>query len=316
MQIQKAAFFEGFYVSHKLIMSFCMNMKNELCAIPLNRCCAISEIYGILLFCNTFNKKEIKVVTENKQLSVLLNDQFIRLFNLQPVTTKRAYKDGIIYTISVTDPQHLHKILWVVGADISPISLSVDHKILVGECCRNAFIRGAFLAGGTISSPEKAYHLEFATSRLRLSQDFLGLLSEYDLKPKITIRKSNRIIYFKDSAAIGDVINIMGAVKSSFEFINEKIVKEIRNDANRITNCETANITKIVEAAALQKKAIKLLTKTGRLEYLDDSIKRVAKLRLDNPTSSLSELTSLSNPPMSKSAINRRLNLLLELSKK
>jgi DNA-binding protein WhiA len=223
---------------------------------------------------------------------------------------------GETFYVLINKEEQIHRLHLVLGVNLSGISLSIDYKIFQNECCMNSFVRGAFLSGGTLTNPDKAYHMEFATPRLRLSKDFMNLLSELDLSPKIITRKANHVIYFKDSAYIEDVLNIMGATKSEFELINTKILKEIRNSVNRVTNCETANITKMVQAAGEQINAIKKIMSSEKFDDLPEELKEVANKRLENDELSLSELGRILNPVLSKSAVNNRLRKIIEFSKK
>ncbi len=295
-------------------MSFSTDTKNELCSLRQERCCALSFVYGAFSFANIWNKDLIKITTENESFSKYISHELLRLFNITPEIKKSTGKNGDLYTIFIDSAAQIRRITLGLGVDISPLSMKIDHRLLSRDCCRNAFIRGAFLSSGSITSPEKAYHLEFATHRAKLAEEFTTLLMEYELHPKLTLRKSNRIIYFKDSNEIEDILNIMGAVKSSFELINEKIVKEIRNDANRRSNCEAANISKTVDAAMVQTAAIKKLKLSRRFEFLPPKLLYIAKLRSENPLASLSELSSLTDPPMSKASINRSLKQIVDIA--
>ncbi len=293
-------------------MSFCYDVKKELCNINISKCCAISELYGILLFANTFNENEIKIITENVEVVKRTIIHFNRLINLTPQIVERENKNGKTYILSLTKSDVISRIIMSLGANISGVALRLDYKLLSDDCCKNSIIRGAFLSGGTISSPSKSYHLEFSTPRFKLNQDINLLLMEFDLSPKNIIRKSNYVTYFKDSGAIEDILNIMGAKKSEFEIMNTKIFKEIRNTANRVTNCETANISKTINASSEHKRAINELIKSGQFMYLTDELKKIAILRLENEDLSLSELGKCLVPPLSKSAINNRLKKIIQ----
>lgn len=297
-------------------MSFSYKVKEELCSIVVDKCCAAAELYGVFLFANTFSPKGIKVITENKALVDRICNHCNRLFSFKPEIIIRQTRKGETFYVSINREEHIHRLHLVLGVNLTGISLSIDYKIFQSECCMSSFVRGAFLAGGTLTSPDKAYHMEFATPRLRLSKDFMNLLSELDLAPKIITRKANHVIYFKDSALIEDVLNIMGATKSEFELINAKILKEIRNSVNRVTNCETANISKMVQAAGEQIKAIKKIMSRGKFDDLPEELKEIANKRLQNEELSLNELGLTFEPALSKSALNNRLRKIIEFSKK
>jgi DNA-binding protein WhiA len=276
-------------------------------------CCALAECYGILLFANTFTNSRFKLITENDKVFEYILQSFEKLFNIYPKRKQSKNKSGNIYFIEIDNHADINKILLRIPVDFSSLSISINHTILNSECCRNAFLRGAFLVGGTITDPKKAYHFELSTHRKKLSKEIFSFLQEYDeLSPKALIRKSNNVIYFKDSNEIEDLLNILGATKSAFEYINMKIEKQLRNDANRIANCESANIDKIVNAAQNSIMAINELKSSGRFEFLSDDLKTIANLRLNNPEASLKELGDMVTPAIGKTAVYNKINKIIK----
>ena len=200
------------------------------------------------------------------------------------------------------------------GHTQSDTSLRINFSNFDCSDCYNSFVAGVFLSCGTVSSPEKDYHLEFSVSYLNLSKSFVTLLNELELEPKTTKRKGYNIIYFKDSESIEDLLYIMGASNSMFEVMNVKIVKEIRNSANRRANCETANIEKTVKASMPQIEAIVKIKKKKGLDSLSPPLREMAEMRLENPEVSLSELAEMFNPPLSRSGANHRLRRLMRIA--
>ncbi|MCL2201677.1 MAG: DNA-binding protein WhiA [Oscillospiraceae bacterium] len=296
-------------------MSFSFNTKNELCRqLTEGRCCAIAECYGVLLFCNTFTSREIRIVTGNRnigeRLMVLFGLAFPASFDLLPEPDKRGKQSYII-----TDAAKLSRIFETFG--VSPESLLAHHVnlgVLEEDCCRRSFVRGAFLAGGALTDPQKSYHLELVTDHFNVSRETYSLLLEMGFSPKETSRSGNYIIYFKQSAAIEDFLTLIGAPIHAMELMSAKIEKDMRNSVNRKVNCDTANVSKTVDASVAQIKAIKLIEGAGELEGLPDKLRLTALLRVENPEMSIKELAEISTPPVTKSCLNHRLRRLVEIS--
>ncbi|MDO4566610.1 MAG: DNA-binding protein WhiA, partial [Oscillospiraceae bacterium] len=177
-----------------------------------------------------------------------------------------------------------------------------------------AFIAGAFLTGGTVTRPSSGYHLEFSTYKKNLCDDFEELLSETGYKPKRTSRGYLKVLYYKNSGVIEDILSFMGASSSAFELMNEKILKGIVNSVNRLTNCENANIDKTVNSAAQDIECIRLIKSRGGERQLSDELSELARLREENPELSMSELGALLNPPLTKSGVSHRLRKLRRLA--
>ena len=190
----------------------------------------------------------------------------------------------------------------------------MNYGLLEKECCRTAFLRGAFLAGGSVTDPSKRYHLELATSRHKVSRETEHLLTEQGFSPKEALRNGSSVLYFKQSEAIEDILTFLGAPLAAMGIMEAKIEKEMKNKINRIVNCDNANTSKIVEAAQAQIAAIRRLEERGELEHLPEKLRQTAGLRMDNPEANLSELAALFDPPLTKSALNHRLRKLCELA--
>lgn len=299
-------------------MSFAEETKKELCKSILssNRCCKFSALYGIMLFGNKFSVNEIKIITEKEVIKETVYTLLKELFDIEPdIKGKMRYDKQIMYTISITEKEDIMKISSKYGYSKDTDALRINFMLLQNECCQKSFLKGAFISGGSITNPEKRYHLEFATSHYFLFNDMKIFLMEKDIAVKNVIRKGYYIIYFKESESIEDMLTLMDATSSLFKMMNIKIVKDIRNHTNRITNCETANITKTVNASAKHIEAIeKIISVYGSLQHLDDDIRQVGEMRLENPESSLSEIGDMLDPPMSKSAVNHRLKKLLQIA--
>lgn len=295
-------------------MSFSSQVKNELVKFEYeNNCCKKSLLYGMALFAKMFSFRGIIYQTENESTILLFQKLLKELCNVD--TEIIVSPSGKTFTIDIDNQNVASKVMNYFGHGEHETSLKINASNFNCQTCQNAFFAGVFLSCGSVSSPEKNYHLEFTVAYLNLSKSFVTHLQEMELYPKVTNRKGYNIIYFKESEAIEDCLYLMGASSSMFEMMNVKIVKEIRNSANRKANCETANIEKMVNAASPQIEAIfKIRDKKG-LDFLTDTLREMAEIRLENPDSSLQELAQMFNPPLSKSGVNHRLKRIVDIAK-
>ncbi len=296
-------------------MSFCSKAKAELCKIPISKtCCAVAESYGVLLFCNTFSPTSIRIVTESRDFAQRLPKLFQKAFSLKFDQTPETEQGKQIF--SMDDPRKIHRIYDVFGLEAATtVALQVNLGILEEDCCRVAFLRGAFMAGGSVTDPEKRYHLELATSHLRVSREVKHLMEEVGFAPKCVTRAGSHVLYFKQSDQIEDFLTTLGAPVCAMGIMEAKVEKDLRNGVNRRVNCETANLGKAVDAAQEQLAAIRRLKERGLYEELPQKLKETAQLRQDHPEATLLELSQMQDPPVSKSAINHRMRKLMELSR-
>ena len=296
------------------MQSFAGKVKNELCRVPVQRlCCARAEAYGVLLYGNTFSPTEVRLITESADFAARLPRLFQRAFSLKFDSLPDGTRDKLIFRI--TQRHKLARIVDLLGYDPSLV-LHVNFGLLEDDCCRTAFVRGAFLAGGSVTDPEKRYHLELATTHLRVSRELNTLLLELGYAPKETTRKANYITYFKQSEAIEDLLTAIGAPIAAMTLMNTKAEKFLRNGVNRRVNCEAANVDKTVDAALEQRRAIQILRKSGALDELTPKLQEAAQLREAHPELSLSQLAALCDPPVTKSSLSHRLRKLIQLSQK
>lgn len=298
-------------------MSFSFDVKNELCRLSVQRlCCARAEAYGILLYCNTFNSTEIRIITENPNFAQRLPRLFQRAFNLrfdrQP--EQLAAGEGKM-VFQITERKKLDHITNLLGYDPQQnLVLHINFGMLEETCCRGAFLRGCFFAGGSIIDPLKRYHLELCTSHLQASRELEVLLRECGYPPKSVSRNGSFVTYFKQSDQIEDFLTYIGAPVASMKVMSAKMEKDLRNRVNRRLNCDTANLDKAVEAAQKQAEIIRKLQTAGQLDLLPEKLRQTAALRLENPELPLSELAEIFNPPVTKSCLNHRLRKLMELA--
>lgn len=298
-------------------MSFSYDAKNELCKLEIQRsCCARAEAYGILLYCNTFNSHEVRIVTENPNFAARLPRLFHRAFHLQFDRQPEPGEAGKLI-FQITERQKLDRVINALG--YSPeqnLALHVNFGLLEEECCRASFLRGAFFAGGSVTDPLKRYHLELNTSHLQVSRELEALLRDGDFPPKGITRNGSYITYFKQSDQIEDFLTLIGAPVAAMTVMSAKLEKDLRNSVNRRLNCDNANLDKSVDAAQSQIASIRRLMDAGQLAHLPDKLRQTAAARLENPELSLAELAGELDPPVTKSCLNHRLRKLLELSEK
>ncbi len=300
------------------MQSFAYKVKSELCRTAVQRlCCARAEAYGVLLYGTTFSSCEIRIITENSEFAARLPRLFQRAFGLRfdRVPEEDAGRGKLIFQI--TQPDKLNKIINLFGYDPkqNPV-LHVNFGILEEECCRTAFLRGAFLSGGSVTDPEKRYHLELTTSHLQASREVSALLTELGFMPRSVMRSGNAVTYFKQSEHIEDFLTKIGAPAAAMDIMTAKVDKEIRNGANRAMNCDIANVNKTLDAAQEQMAAIETLQQEGKLENLPDKLQQTAMLRLQHPELSLTQLAERCDPPVTKSCMNHRMRKLMEEANK
>ena len=298
--------------------SFAAKVKNELCRAPISRlCCARAEAYGVLLYCNTFTPSEVRIITENEDFAERLPKLFHKAFSVRfdRLPEENGGKGKLIF--GITDRDKLSNIINILGYDPKQImAIHVNFGILEEDCCRTAFLRGAFLAGGSVTDPEKRYHLEIATNHSQASREVSTLMEEMFFVPRTVQRGGDFLLYFKQSEHIEDFLTKIGAPASAMDIMTAKVDKEIRNGANRAMNCDMANVNKTLDAVAAQQEAIEKLEKAGQLEKLPEKIQETARLRMQNPELPLAQLAALFDPPISKSCLNHRIRKIMEEARK
>lgn len=294
-------------------MSFASQVKTELCREKLSRpCCTEAEAYGVLLFCNLFSTRQVRVTTRCTPFAQRLPRLFRRAFDVSFDEKPEHTDTGGKLTYGVTDPAAMARILEALGYEReNSISHHINYALLEEECCRAAFLRGAFLAGGSVTDPEKRYHLELTTSHLFVHRELQALLQEMGFEPKMITRNANYVTYIKRSESIADFLTTIGAPLAAMEIMNAKVEKNLRNGMNRWSNCDVANLDKAVDAAQSCIEAIRRIERGGGLDQLPEKLRETARLRVENPELSLSQLAQLAE--VSKSCLNHRLRKLVEL---
>ncbi len=296
-------------------MSFSYKVKCELCKAPVQRlCCARAEAYGMLLYGSTFTPQEIRIMTENPEFASRLPRVFQRAFNLHFDRQPESFEQPGKMIFQITDPEKLSHIINTLGYDPRlALVLHVNFGMLEEECCRISFLRGAFLSGGSVTDPEKRYHLELSTSHFQASREMAALLSDMGFSPKSVMRKGYSVTYFKQSEHIEDFLTKIGAPAAAMDIMTAKVDKEIRNGANRAMNCDMANVNKTLNASQEQAAAIAHLRERGRWERLPEKLRETAQLRTENPELSLSQLAEIMD--VSKSCMNHRMRKIMEIAR-
>ena len=287
-------------------MSFSLNVKEELeKVIPNSRHCQVAELAAIIHFgckigMDNGSPEKVTIISENSSVSRKYFTLLKKTFIINGIAEK------ILQAVKVLDESgHLHSL----AEEVNPV-------LLKNSCCRRSFLRGAFLCLGSMSDPNKGYHLEFVCEYEAWAEQIRQMIGSFDIEARIIRRKKYYVVYLKEGAGIVDLLNVMGAHRCLMQLETLRVEKEVRNSINRQVNCEAANITKTVNAANKQIEDIKLLQKHYGLSNLPENLRQMAEIRLEHPESSLQELGGFLNPPVGKSGVNHRLRKLSEMAEK
>ncbi len=292
-------------------MSFSLDVKNELLGVPQNDCCRFASDYAFLLFGRAFSSKELSILTEHETIAAAFSDAIKHLSGteISPEKTK-----GEKFRVSVTDKAVLTAIFEKLGLSESPLKKRVNFANIAEPCCYSAFLRGVFLACGTVTAPEKEYHLEFSVSSKGLADDLMHVFDEFEPTPKITQRGGSYTVYFKNSADIEDVLALMGAMENSMMYMHAKVVKDIRNTVNRKVNFENANLARTVAAATKQYEAIEKIRNKMGFDALPPELREIARLRYNNREVSNAEIAAMLSKPLTVSGVNHRFQKLIKIA--
>lgn len=300
-----------------MAVSFAAAAKAEVCrSIPNRQCCALAECFGILLFCNSFTPENIKIVTESREFAYNLPKLFMKAFGVKFDSYPSLEAPGKL-VFQIYDPDKIGDIMDAFGFDAEGIlALHVNLPVVEDECCKQAFLRGAFLSGGSVTDPIKGYHLEITTTHSAVSKETYLLMGEVmGFYPKSTVRGGSQILYIKQSEQISDCLTYLGAPVAAMGIMEARLEKELNNKVNRRCNCDDANTSKVVEAAQEQLAAFRVLRERGVVEKLPAKMQQAIIARENNPEASLTELAGLMDPPISKPAMNNRLKRLVQMAK-
>ena len=299
-----------------MAVSFSGSAKAEICkSVPVRKCCALAECFGILLFCNTFTDESVQIVTESREFGQFLPKLFKKAFNINFDIFPSLEAPGKL-VFQIMDEEKIDVIMETFGFERNEtLALHVNLPVLEDECCKTAFLRGAFLAGGSVTDPTKGYHVELTTTHQSVARETYALMEEaLGFAPKLTERGGSAVLYLKQSEKISDFLTFLGCSVSAMAIMEARLEKEMSNKVNRRCNCDDANISKVVEAAQEQLTAIRTLRDVGVFENLPEKLKQAALARENNPESALAELASQMEPPISKPAMNHRLQRLVQMA--
>ncbi len=297
-------------------MSFSSEAKAELCRLPLDKKnIALAECYGVFLYCNSFSPRELRIITASPAFAERLPRLLRKALGLT-FDAVSPEKEGGKRSYTVTDREKLRRIFAAFGGEIdAALSHHVNFGALEEPECMEAFVRGAFLAGGSVTDPAKRSHLELATPHRNVSREMTSILLDLGFEPRETQRRGNSLLYFKKADAIADLLTTIGAPVAAMNVMTAKVDKEMRNLVTRRINCDTANADKTVLAAQEQIEAIRAVARAwGGLYELPEPLQQAAMLRITNPEASLADLARLSDPPVTKSCLNHRLKKLQSLA--
>ena len=308
-------------------MSFSSEIKDELARLQNEKaCCRQAELAGLLrtglMLREVRGEPALLFITEHASVSRLLFSHIKDQASSRPdIYGEKAarLKKHVVYRLELHKVSGLDsniKLLNALGihVDLDEKRLTYNGFVMKNRCCMRSYLRGGFLAVGSIISPDKSYHLEMAFMDKGIADEYRLWMEQFQLKPKRITRKGYEIVYMKEGQDIVDFLNIIGAHHALMEMENVRILKDMRNQVNRIVNCETANLEKTVNASVKQVEAIKLLDDVLGLENLPPGLKEIARLRLENPEASLTELGKMLTPVLGKSGVNHRLRKLEKLA--
>ena len=311
-------------------MSFSGEIKEELSRVTDNsRHCRLAELAAIISGCGQVmidedDRYELEVRTENVCLARTYYSLVKKLFGIQAAVILRKNEvmtKSSTYHLVVDDHEETIEILRAVCVlnEDGEIRDSVENSqlaLLKRDCCKRAYIRGAFLASGSVSDPQKSYHLEIVCQQKERAHVLKQVLNALDMDARIVTRKKNDVVYLKEGEQILSFLGSIGATQHLFAMENVRILKEMRNNLNRQVNCETANLNKTVSAAVRQMEDIRYIECCGEFKNLPDNLRSMAEIRLEYPDASLKELGELLTPPVGKSGVNHRLRKLSEIADK
>ena len=309
-------------------MSFSSETKKELSKeIPEKKCCMLAEIAGFARMNGSIRlmgggRMNVSLTSEDPSIARHFKQMIQSYFDTPTsldILQSTGFRKGKSYRITLDDVttggQMLRETgLMTVREGSNVLTEGISQTVIRKKCCKKAYLKGLFLASGSVSHPEKGYHLEIVCKNENIASDIRKLMNHFGLNAKVTRRKESYIAYLKESEHIVDFMNIVGAHSQLLEFENIRIIKDMRNTANRIVNCESANLDKSVNAAGRHIADIRLIEEKIGLRNLPDKLRSVAEIRLNHPDLSLKELAELTVPPVSKSCVNHRLAKISELA--
>ena len=296
-------------------MSFSSEVKNILSSLQVKRiCCRKALLFGMLASHSDFQNQIITFSTDNEKVSSLMSWAFRHVYGVIPYYETSGVIPGVVSYYKMKPLEDAQKQNVLVSA--SEFMESVRNAPTC-DACLPCFLRGLFLAGGTVSDPVKrGYHLEVLFKSEAVREAVYHILCESGFSPKLANRKGSCSIYFKNSESIEDFLTVIGAPHAALDLMNAKIMREIRNNENRRSNCDASNIYRSTGAADVHLRAIRKLMDNGKISLLPGELKTTAMIRYQNPECSLSEIASLHEPPLTKSGVNHRMKRIVDFAEK
>lgn len=290
-------------------MSFTEEIKIELCRSPMTKsCCLSAEVLGLLLFCNRFGPDRIRLISSVSDVRRRVQSLFTALFGFAP--EERENDNALV----LEDIDSIRTVYDWFGFQLKTGAPSLNRAFVEEECCRASFLRGCFLMGGTVIAGKKGYHLELVTPHYSIAGQMGSFLYEMQMEPRQVMRRSNYVLYYKNSESIEAFLTTIGASGGAMELMLKKVEKSLVNRVNRSVNCETANLSRAADAAAKQTNAIERIHAAGQLDQLSRDLQETARLRLEHREDSLTELAARFEPPLSKPGLSARLRKLIRIA--
>ena len=299
-----------------MAISFAASAKAEVCRlVPTKQCCALAECFGVLLFCNSFGDNGIRIITESRDFAYILPKLFKKAFDVEFDVFPSLQSPGKL-VFQIVEPDKIGLIMESCGFTRgSTLALHLNLAMVEENCCKTAFLRGAFLAGGSVTDPEKGYHIELTTTHHSVARETYTLMHEsLGFYPKTATRGGGQVLYLKQSELISDFLTFINAPVAAMGIMEARLEKELNNKVNRRCNCDDANTSKVVEAAQEQLAAIRVLRDRGAIDKLPHKIQQAVRAREAHPEASLTELAAMMEPPISKPAMNHRLKKIVSMA--
>lgn len=293
-------------------MSFSSDIKTELCAVRPAECCKMPLAYGFLLFSRSFSVNGIKMQTETEAVARFISRLICEVYSVDCVVKTGGGKKTV-YMLEI--PSEADRLRLLATVDYGIYEGKINPEVFARDCCRASFIKGAFLACGQISNPQKSFRVDFLVRDKARAGEFRELLRENYIETNISQRQNGCLVYIKRNEMITNLLTLIGASGRSLELIEASILNSVKNNMNRARNCDSANLDRMVEASLNQRMAIDYLDKRGILGTLPDELVFAAKLRSDNPDATIKELCALSGEDISPSGMNHRLKKIVDIYK-
>ncbi|MCI5573739.1 MAG: DNA-binding protein WhiA [Faecalibacterium prausnitzii] len=291
-------------------MSFASRAREEMAQRSLQKdCCVRAAAYGLACFAKYFDAKGLVIQTEQPHTVQMAQQLFARC-GVQGEILQKQRPSGVLYEFNIRTPEQVRRMHELFGTTGSETSLQIDPGLIRCQTCVSAYIGAAFLCSGTMTDPQKEYNLEFLTARTNLAKDFEALLAEHEFAPHRTRRNGVNLIYVKTGANVQRLLSFMGAVNAAEQMGTLKAFKQVRNQTNRQTNCDTANLGKTARANAQTLKAIRFLEQQHALETMPEVLQQAAEMRMKYPDLSLAALCACFDPAVSKSGLSHRMKKL------